>query len=538
MNHATDDSRHVSIAHAMSERFAGIHPTTTIDELEQLLVERNLPSLPVVDDDGRLVGSISVVDLVRFRERGERLESAAQLMSPIAFALPADCSIDTALRTFAAESLERAPVVGEDGRLVGVISAIDMIRYLNRARRADEPGSERNRRTEADRLVSVGFVAGGVAHQINNALTSMRLSLGRLTSFELSRRPMTPEVLHRIELLQDVREGVSRIERVIRELRAFSHMDDGPSRPVNIADLLATAVGFATHQISHRATLVADYKPVPLVRATPAQLRQVFLSLLVNASQAMLDGEAHVNEIRVMTCTDDRGRAVVEIADTGTGIPADVLERIYEPFFTTKHDTGLGLGLAVSRDIVMALEGEIEIASAVGHGTTVRVTLPACDEAALPERATVASREATARDERRRILIVDDDRPVAAAIALELSSHDVVVAESGREALEILRRDRAFDMILCDVMMPEVSGMDVYDAIRLMDPVLLRRVVMMTGGAFSQRAREFLANIDAPVIEKPFEPGQLHAMVCSLERRQSAPVSVESRTSDRAHPTR
>jgi signal transduction histidine kinase/ActR/RegA family two-component response regulator len=538
MNDATDDSRHAPIAHAISESIAGITTTTTVDRLEELLVERNLSSLPVVDDDGRLVGKVELLELLRVYDRGERPQTAAELMTPEVFALPATCSIQSALHVMAVESIECVAVIGDDGRLAGVVTAGDMIRCLRGARRARAPGSERGRRTEADRLVSVGFLAGGVAHQINNALTSMRLSLGRLTSFELSRRPMTPEVLHRIELLQDVREGVSRIERVIRELRAFSHMEDGPSRPVNIADLLASAVNLAIHQISHRATLVADYGPTPLVRATPAELRQVFVSLLVNATQAMLDGEAHVNEIRVTTRTDDRGRAVVEIADTGAGIPADVLGRIYEPFFTTRHDTRLGLGLAVSRDIVRSLEGEIDVASVVGKGTTVRVALPSCDEAAIPAPATEASRESSARDDRRRILIVDDDRPVAAAIALELSSHDVVVAESGREALEILRRDRGFDMILCDVMMPEVSGIDVYEALRLMDPGLLRRLVMMTGGAFSQRAREFLASIDAPVIEKPFEPGQLHAIVSTLERRQSTPVSAEPRTSDRAHPTR
>jgi DNA-binding NtrC family response regulator len=122
--------------------------------------------------------------------------------------------------------------------------------------------------------------------------------------------------------------------------------------------------------------------------------------------------------------------------------------------------------------------------------------------------------------ERKRILIIDDDRPVAAAIALELGAHDVVVAESGREALEILRHDKSFDVILCDLMMPEVSGMDVYESLRLVDPALLGRVVLMTGGAFTKRAGQFLAEVDAPMIEKPFHPGQLHAVVNALDQRR------------------
>jgi hypothetical protein len=243
---------------------------------------------------------------------------------------------------------------------------------------------------------------------------------------------MTPEVLHRIELLQDVREGVARIERVIRELRGFSHLDDGPSRPVDVIELLEVAVGLAAHQIRHRATLRPAYGPVPAVRAMPAELRQVFLSLLVNATQAMPDGEAHVNEIRVTTRTDEQNRAVIEIADTGAGMPPEVLARMFEPFFTTHRDGGLGLGLAVSRDIITALEGQIEIESEVGRGTTVRVTLPGCSEQAAVARLGAPIERAA--PDRKRVLIVDDDRPVAAAIALGLAAHDVVVAESGREA--------------------------------------------------------------------------------------------------------
>jgi len=107
------------------------------------------------------------------------------------------------------------------------------------------------------------------------------------------------------------------------------------------------------------------------------------------------------------------------------------------------------------------------------------------------------------------------------------------VAESGREALEILRRDKAFDVILCDLMMPEVSGMDVYESLRLMDPALVRRVVLMTGGAFTQRAGQFLAQVDAPLIEKPFEPGQLHAIVSGLESRRVSARQDDSRRHER-----
>ncbi len=376
-------------------------------------------------------------------------------------------------------------------------------------------------------MVALGFLAGGVVHQINNALTPMRLSLGRLTSFELSRRPLAAESLHRIELLQDAREGVARIERVLRELKAFSHMDDGPSLPLDISALLQVAVGLAAHEIRHRARLICDFAPTPPVQAKPAELRQVFLNLLINAAHAIPEGEAYLNEIRVMTRTDDEGRALIEIADTGSGMRSEVIVRIFEPFFTTCADgTGLGLGLAISRDVIAALDGEITIDSVVGKGTTVRITLPA--SAALvshPVPNNSAEPPSFERSQRRRILIVDDDRPVAAAIALELEAHDIVVASSGREALEILRRDKNFDMILCDLMMPEVSGIDVYESLRLVAPTLISRVILMTGGAFTVRARQFLSRVDVRVVEKPFDAGQLHALVQALDHHRERAAS-------------
>jgi len=385
-----------------------------------------------------------------------------------------------------------------------------------------KPTRPRRTRAEADHLVSLGLLAGGIAHQVNNALTSMRLSLGRLVSFELSRRPMSVERLHRVELLQDVREGVSRIERIIRELKAFSHVEDEPAGVVAVLAQLELAIELVAHEIRHRARLIRDYAAVPPVFARPAELRRVFINLLLNAAHAMHEGEAHINELRVTARTDEHGRAVVELTDTGRGIPPEVAGRVFEPFFTTSPDEGLGLGLAISRDIVAALDGEITIDSVAGKGTMVRIALP--PSSAVQRAGAVEEPPATVPALPRRILIVDDDRPVAAAIAFELEAHDVVVAESGREALEILRREKDFDLILCDLMMPEVSGIDVYESVRLLDPTLLERIVLMTGGAFTARAREFLSSVSATVLEKPFQSGELLALVEATAARRHGRV--------------
>jgi signal transduction histidine kinase/CheY-like chemotaxis protein len=558
----SEDPMRVPVSAVMSRRVICVPEHLNVATLEELLLDRDLWDVPVVDFDGRLVGLVAMTDIVReVHRRAETAESfhddsleprfpakpeprtVGHVMTPIAFELPESCPVAQVVDLMAMQDVHQVPITSDDGTLLGIVTADDLVRHLTRPGRAvaapveladagaDAPeGTERERLSEADRVVSLGFLAGGVSHQVNNALTPMRLSLGRLVSFELSHRPLTAERLHRIELLQDVREGVARIEQIIRELKAFSHTD-GPSRAVDVSALLEVAIGLAAHEIRHRARLVCDYAAVPPVRAKPAELRQVFLSLLVNAAQAIPEGEAHVNEIRVTTRTDAHGRAVIEIKDTGTGIPADVAPRIFEPFFTARSEgKGLGLGLTVSRDIVSALDGEITVDSVVGKGTLVRIALPPCaEDAVAPEVPDEPRPDLEAPGERRRILILDDDRPVAAAIALELAAHDVVVAESGREALQILSHDKDFDVILCDLMMPEVSGIDVYEALRLIAPALLDRMVLMTGGAFTARARQFVSKVDAMLIEKPFHPGQLHEVVHALEHRRQRAASPAPR---------
>jgi signal transduction histidine kinase len=406
------DPMRVPISEVMTRSVVCVLEHTSMAMLEQLLLDHELSGVPVVDRQGKLVGLVSMADIVReLHYQAEAAEASlatdlawdfptepepltvGHLMAPVAFELPASCPVAKAVGLMATQHTHRVPVVSKDGVLLGIVTAGDIVRHLARAEAPDAepaggPGvasareAERGRKAETDRLVSLGFLAGGVAHQINNALTPMRLSLGRLASFELSRRPMSPERLHRIELLQDVREGVSRIERIIRELKAFSHIDDSPSHAVDVAALLETTIGLATHEIRHRARLICDYAAVPPVRAKPAELRQVLLSLLVNAAQAIPEGEAHINEIRATARTDDRGRAMIEIQDTGTGIPPDVATRIFEPFFTTRPEgKGLGLGLSVSRDIVAALlETTIGLAT---HEIRHRARL-VCDYAAVP----------------------------------------------------------------------------------------------------------------------------------------------------------
>jgi signal transduction histidine kinase/CheY-like chemotaxis protein len=385
-----------------------------------------------------------------------------------------------------------------------------------------------SRLVESERFAVLGSLAGGIAHQINDALTATRLSLGRLISFELAQTPLTPVRQHRIELLQDAREGIDRVEHITKELRAFSQSECevvGGDKPIDLRSIVESAANLAAHEIRHRARLEYDLRELPPVHGGEQALRQVFLNLLINAVQSLPEGSAESNTIRLASWTDSLGNAVVEVADSGKGIAPGDLGRIFEPFFTTKPGEGLGLGLSVCRDIVNTLGGHITAESAPGRGTVVRVVLPP----APPAEVTVKSR-ATTNNERRRILIVDDDRPVAAAVALELEDHDVVVAGSGREAFEILRRDPAFDVVLCDVMMPELSGVDLYNWLRPIEPQMLERFVFMTGGAFTPRAEQFLRDIPNARLDKPFHPDDLRRVIASVPPVTRTDSSISIRT--------
>lgn len=556
------DAMRAPVADVMTHDVLCVPQSVSVDALEELLVDSELTGMPVIDDERRLVGYVALTDVVRER-RDEREREATQeirpartlarasrppwgyqidlaprtvadVMSPVALELAATCPIGEAISALTEHALDRAPVVDLDGHLIGVVSAGDIVHFLARGAGG---GALRTRLAEAERLVALEFLASGVAHQINDALTASRLSLGRLRSFELARRSDEPEELHRLELIQDIREGVARIERVARELAAFAHDDDGPARTLSVVGALEGALALVAHQLRHRAQIVCDYAAAPAVHARPGELRRVLVNVLVNAAQAIPDAitpaQGH-HEIRIATRTHpDTGDAVIEIRDTGTGISRDVLARVFEPFFSTRRDgRGLGIGLAVARDVVAAIGGQIAIDSEVGEGTTVRITLPPSAEATTSRAPVVPAAEAARpapaipstipalaprpRERPRRILVIDDDRAVAVAIACELAEHDVVVAESGCEALEILRKDAQFDLVLCDLMMPGVSGIDVYESIRRVEPHLQHRVVLTTGGAFTPQARAFLTSTDVPVLEKPFRSEQLQRVVAAV----------------------
>ena len=261
-------------------------------------------------------------------------------------------------------------------RLARLGPAVD--RALRDAVARDEKRRTREQLLVIERMASVGTLAAGVAHEINNPLAAVMANIELALRTVGSLPPEVPEVAELLAELRDAHEAAYLVRQIVRDVKLFSRPGDERAGPVDLRQVLDGAARMAWNEIRHRARLVKDYGHVPPVWATEARLGQVFLNLLINAAHAMPVGHADSNRIAIVTRTDGQGRAVVEIVDTGSGILPENLPRLFTPFFSTKPlGTGSGLGLAICRRIVRELGGEIDVRSQAGQGTTVAVTIPA-----------------------------------------------------------------------------------------------------------------------------------------------------------------
>jgi signal transduction histidine kinase len=249
---------------------------------------------------------------------------------------------------------------------------------LDRARA--ELAVTHQRLVRADRMAALGTLAAGIAHEINNPLTFIAGNAELLGDALAGLAPRLPPdaTAEAQAMLRDIGAGTERIKGVVQQLLALAKDDQAAAAPVDVRGLVDVSLAMAGHHLKHRAQVVRDFDEVPPVFASAARLGQVYLNLNDNAAQAIPAGAADANQVRVAIRAAAE-RVVVEIVDTGVGMPPDVLARIFDPFFTTKDaGHGTGLGLSISQGIVEELGGTIDVASTPGHGTTVRVELPAC----------------------------------------------------------------------------------------------------------------------------------------------------------------
>ncbi len=371
------------------------------------------------------------------------------------------------------------------------------------------------RLADAQRMISMGTLAAGVAHEINNPLAYVVTNLDFLKE-RLTQGGNVPadanDELHCA--IDEARGGLDRVREIVRGLKTFSRADDERRSIIDVRAVLESSLNIARNEIKHRARLERQFGAIPLVEANESRLGQVFLNLLINAAQAIGDGNAEHNEIRVVTATGPDGRAVIEVHDTGCGMPPAVRQRIFDPFYTTKEvGRGTGLGLSICQGIVEALGGTIHVESAIGSGSTFRVILPAAH--ATKPSVPVPTPPPIVETRRARILVIDDEPLIGKAICRILKHHDVVM-QSAIDALTCIRAGEHVDLIICDVMMPELTGMDVHAELARSAPALLDRIIFATGGTFTSSARNFLAQPGIRYIDKPIDAKTLRDVVARL----------------------
>jgi PAS domain S-box-containing protein len=360
----------------------------------------------------------------------------------------------------------------------------------------------------SDRLASVGMLAAGVAHEINNPLAAL------LTNLEIVTDRLASNTMDDVdELLRDARTAAERVRAIAGDLKLLSRSaDDEDGATIDVQSVLESSLRMARSEIRHRAHVVRAYADVPPVAGSEARLGQVILNLLINAAHSIPLGDFERNEIRVALSEDPPGRVTIEIADTGSGIAPEVLRSLFTPFITTKpRGEGTGLGLAISKRLVTSLGGELSIRSTLGKGTSVCVLLPAASSCRRPESLVPSESPAPRRG---LVLVVDDDPLVATAIRRSIATqHDVVIVNRGEDAIRRIRAGEQFDVILSDLLMPQMTGMQLHDEVTKIAPDLATRMIFLTGGTSTPEVRSFFERSSRECLEKPFDNRELRARI-------------------------
>jgi PAS domain S-box-containing protein len=382
------------------------------------------------------------------------------------------------------------------------------------------------RAMEMDRMISVGTLAAGVGHEINTPLAYVITNLNfALRELEVAERVAgcgedAPRAVQDLrQALEDARQGAERVREIVRDLRTFSSAQAKETSQFELAPVLVSSVQMAHNEIRHRARLVRDFRDVTMIAGSPSRLGQVFLNLLINAAHAIPEGCADKHTITVRTvCEGNEVR--IEVSDTGTGIAPEHLARLFDPFFTTKPvGHGTGLGLFVCQRIVREHGGRIEVQSTPGLGTTFSVILPAQVE--RTQHIMPAPEPVVGKPRRARVLVVDDEPLMARGLARILArEHDVSTLTSAREALKCLMETDSFDVVLCDLMMPEMTGVDLHRELERRKPEIARRVLFFTGGAFTPATHAFVKRMADRCLEKPLDVTEVRRKLAQLTLRE------------------
>jgi CheY-like chemotaxis protein len=321
-------------------------------------------------------------------------------------------------------------------------------------------------------------------------------------------------------LVEESLENAERVRLIVRGLKAFSDVETVEQEVIDVRALLESAVQLAQNEIRHRAKLVTEFSDIPPINGNAGRLGEAILNVIVNAAQSIEEGNVEENSILLSCRVELNGLIEVVVRDTGCGMSRETKEKVFDPFFTTKPvGVGKGLGLFFCHNVIVNEHGGgIVIASEVDHGTTVRITLPAASGEDRKEASPQTTSGAPVEDRTpRRVLVIDDEPQICRSLPRLLARHEVSTVTSGHAGLEAVEKT-SFDVILCDVMMPEMTGRQFYEALSERHPDMTSRVVFMTGGAFTPESKTFLKNLPNTVVEKPFKLAELEQVIAEFSR--------------------
>ena len=399
-------------------------------------------------------------------------------------------------------SLDTTSPIMEHGKVTGAIMVI-----------RDVPSRDGPSPSElAERLTALGTLAAGLAHEMNSPLEIVAANASYvLEELRHQQRRGDHDASRVGEVIQaqvELEAAAVRIGRIVAELQAFAR----PAQPIageaDVAAAVATAVQSTAPGFRGRATVVTDVAAGTRARIDDLRLGQILVNLLGNAAHATPEGAGASVSVVARVQGD---MVVIEVRDAGSGMAPDVLARIFEPFYTTKPiGAGLGLGLAVCHGLVRSVGGQIEAESQVGLGSVFRVRLPAVVRA---EPRPAVEPVVAARPRRGRLLVVDDEPMMLKAITRTLRGHDVVCIDDARQVAGLLDRGERFDVIFSDLMMPHMSGMELYECLLVKYPRDAHRVVFVTGGVVNGRVADFLSVVSNVCLQKPMSSESLRSFV-------------------------
>jgi len=357
------------------------------------------------------------------------------------------------------------------------------------------------------RLVAIGQVAAGMTHEINNPLT------GVIAFSQMLMQKDIPENMK--EAVEVIYDGASRVVGIVERLRNFARRDRPDKESADLNAIISNTLAMRSYETRSNGIEVTTNlaEDLPETVANVGQLQQVLLNIIINAEQAMAANSKQKQlTIKTEQVADNIGadKIRVSISDNGPGIPEEIIDKLFDPFFTTKdNNSGMGLGLNISHGIITEHGGEIRIQSEPGSGSTFIIELPIVAETGerKPSNPTDTEQEAPAGAN---ILVVDDEPHICRALdrLLTEKGHQVETTSSPLKALEMLSKMK-YDLILLDLRMPDMSGIEFYDRIKSISPRLQQKVICVTGDVVSTQNEAFLHETGIPCVAKPFGVNEL-----------------------------